>query len=485
MSTFARNLTALGLAALFAVGLSACNDSKSNPVDNGGGGGDGGGGGGGSIVAAIDGPVTADRTLHADSVYVIKGYVEVEPGATLTIPAGTQLLSDPETKGSIVTRAGAGGKPSGRLVVNGTASNPVVFRPGTGAGLDLAPSQVTSCARGTGGGVVLHGLAPINLPGGTGISEGVFLPFGGDNPADDSGDINYLVIVCGGVKVTPDNEINGLTFAGVGSGTHISHVQSHLIADDGFEWFGGTVNADHLVSSGNDDDNFDCDNGWQGTLQFGFAIEDRNLANRGIECDNDADGTDNLPQTTPSFWNITQVGAGVMQANNEINDGWYLRRNSAPKIHNAMAVNFGNVGAVIDGSKSQANATSGELEFDHVLFFGNKNLASAANQAAGTCLLENVAFKSAAGYTTDGVEAAFGGSAILCDDPQLTQVNYDNPINGSMPDPRPQTGSPALDAGNAATPSGTGIVDGSANYVGAFSAGENWLTGWTVWVTAQ
>ena len=133
-----------------------------------------------------------------------------------------------------------------------------------------------------------HTQAPINQVGA--ISEGVQRPFGGSDPADDSGDIQYLVILCGGVEIAPDNEINGLTFAATGSGTRVSHVQAHLIADDGFEWFGGTTNADHLISSGNDDDAFDCDFGWTGTVQFGLAIQDRELANRGRECDNDGNG---------------------------------------------------------------------------------------------------------------------------------------------------------------------------------------------------
>jgi hypothetical protein len=361
----------------------------------------------------------------------------------------------------------------------------VIFLPGTvedaeSAG-SLSPSQVSSCPRGAGGGIVLLGDGPVNQ--GNAISEGVNRGFGGDDPADDSGSIDFLVILCGGTEIAPDNEVNGLTLSGVGTGTHISHVQTHLIADDGFEWFGGTVHADHLISSGNDDDAFDCDWGWNGTVQFGLAVQDRDLANRGSECDNDINGSALEPLTNPSFWNMTYIGAGVEQANSEINDGPFLRRNGEPDIRNAIIANFGNVGVVIDGAGSQAHAAAGALVLDHILFFGNQALASDAAQGAGTCLEQNVNFRGGASsdYHLDGVAAAFGAGTFVCADPQLMSVNFADPINGTKPDPRPQAGSPALDPANADTPAGPGIVDTGADYLGAFS-GTDWTATWSVWV---
>jgi hypothetical protein len=308
-------------------------------------------------------------------------------------------------------------------------------------------------------------------------------PFGGDDPTDDSGDIRFLVILCGGVEIAPDNEINGLTFAATGSGTRVSHVQAHLIADDGYEWFGGTTNADHLISSGNDDDAFDCDFGWTGTLQFGLVVQDRELANRGVECDNDGNGSALEPLTDPQLWNITWIGAGVEQANSEINDGPYLRRNSHPDIRNAIVTNFGNVGIVVDGSGSQGHAASGDLVLDHILFFGNQGLASDAAQGATECLERNVNFRGGASsdYHVDGVSAAFGGGTFICEDPQFMSVNFADPIDGTKPDPRPEAGSAALDPANADTPNGPGIVDPGADYLGAFS-GTDWTATWSVWV---
>ena len=308
--------------------------------------------------------------------------------------------------------------------------------------------------------------------------------FGGDDPADDSGDIQFLVILCAGTEIAPDNEINGLTLAGVGTGTTISHVQVHLGGDDGFEWFGGTVHGDHLIVSGQDDDGFDCDFGWTGTVQFGVVIEDADVANRGMECDNDGDGSSLTPLTAPTFWNITWIGTRVEVANSEINDGLFLRRNSSPDIYNTILANFGNVGATIDGSGSQANATSGALDLDNLLFFENQALASDAAQGSTECLTQNVNFSSSGTYITDGVDAAFGGGNFVCADPLFTSVNTADPIDGSTPDPRPGAGSPALDPANARTPSGPGVVDPSATYLGAFDD-VDWTAGWAVWVDAN
>jgi hypothetical protein len=478
MRPIANLLTRLTLIAAVALGFSACDDD--DPVDP------GNGNGNDSVVVILTGDINGNRTLDPDSIYVIEGFLEVRPGATLTVPAGIQLISDIDTNGTIVTLRGDGTGASGRLVVQGTAGNPVVFRPGTAetAEQGLVPAQVESCSRGDAGGIVLHGNAPINVPGGTAISEGVSRAFGGDDPTDDSGDIRFLVIVCGGTQIAPDNEINGLTFAGTGNGTVISHVQAHLIADDGFEWFGGTTHADHLISSGNDDDGLDCDFGWNGTVQFAIVVQDTDLANRGVECDNDGDGSGNTPITTPTFWNVTWVGTGIEQANSEINDGPFLRRNSAPSIFNGIVANFGNVGIVIDGSGSQAQAAAGELDLDNILFFENQALASPAAQAATECLTQNVNFRTD-DYLTDGVDAAFGDGTFICDDPLFTSVNLADPIDGSTPDLRPGAGSPALDPANASTPSGPGVVDPSATYLGAFDDGADWTAGWSVWVDAN
>lgn len=461
MLKLAHYLTRTGLAVLLAAGTLACSNSNGptdpDPDPD-----------PGPQAATLSGDITANRTLAADTAYTIVGFVQVQAGSTLTIPAGTVLLSDNASRGSLITNRCTDDQPSGRLVIQGTAADPVRFRP-AGNG----PFQRNQAA-----GIILHGCAPINVPGGSASSEGTGLPFGGDDPADDSGSIRYLTIEFGGRQIAPDNEINGLTMSGVGSGTVIENVQAHFIGDDGFEWFGGTVNGRFLVSSGNDDDAFDCDFGWSGTVQFLFAIQDRNRSNRGVECDNDANGSENVPLTNPSVWNATWIGAGVVRANSEVNDGLYLRRNINGTFRNLVVTNYGNAGVVFDGSGVWNHVLAGTLVLDNALFFGNQCLESPA-ACGGTEAVRNIVRRTSEGYIATDVAAQFAGATLIEADPQFTSVNFANPINGSMPDPRPAAGSPALDPANAATPSGPG-VDAGADFLGAFS-GTNWLQGWTVW----
>ncbi|HEV8304646.1 MAG TPA: hypothetical protein VGQ25_06790 [Gemmatimonadales bacterium] len=464
-------LAPVALIALLALVGIGCSD------DNGD---DGGGPGPGPREATLSGTIDEDRTLSADTTYTVQGFVRIAPGVTLTIPAGTVLLSDPDSRGTLITRRCDSNSPSAQLRILGTATTPVIFRPKVAEG--------TARERGLAGGIELAGCAPVNLPTGEGISEGVSEPFGGDNADDSSGEIHYLVIEFGGREIAPDNEINGLTFNGVGAGTVVDHVQSHFIADDGFEWFGGTVNASFLVSSANDDDNFDCDNGWVGGLQFGFVIEDKNLGNRGEECDNDANGSANEPITNPNFWNITYIGGGPGPGNGtginngDKNDGLYIRRNSGSQVHNAIIANWTNVGVSIDGDGSFARLADGTLTIDNLLFFNNRFLGSPAAQAATDPIEKNINRVASGVYSTDGIADAFAGSTFVFADPQLTSVDYENPIDGTQPNPLPQSGSPALDPASAATPSGPGVVDGSATYLGAFGS-DNWIDGWTTWDT--
>lgn len=242
----------------------------------------------------IVGPFTSRVELSASKTYLLKGFASVEDGGELVIPAGTKVVGDFVSRGTLIVKRG------GKLTVNGTETNPVVFTSQRAAG---------SKARGDWGGIIINGRSTNNLPGGIGTSEGNGGTFGGGaspNSADNSGSIRYLRIEFGGTKVSPDNEVNGLTLNSVGSGTTIEYVQTHFIADDGFEWFGGTVNAKYLVSSGNDDDSFDIDNGFTGKLQFIYAIQDPALANRGHEVDNDSKGSSATPLTMPTIYNATR-----------------------------------------------------------------------------------------------------------------------------------------------------------------------------------
>ncbi|HEY0896744.1 MAG TPA: hypothetical protein VGE15_09360, partial [Sphingobacteriaceae bacterium] len=233
----------------------------------------------------ISGDITASKT-YPQGTYVLKGFVYVKNNATLTFEAGSVIRGDKDSKGTLIVTRGA------KLVANGTATNPVVFTSGQEAGNRNA---------GDWGGIILLGNAPVNISGGEGVIEGGVDnaagdgKYGGSNADDNSGSLTYVRIEYGGIAFVQNNEINSLTLGGVGRGTTIENVQVSYGGDDGFEFFGGTVNAKNLVSLGHVDDDFDFDNGYVGNIQFAVALRDPALADaagdsNGIESDNDANG---------------------------------------------------------------------------------------------------------------------------------------------------------------------------------------------------
>jgi len=389
----------------------------------------------------------SDRTLSKDTIYTIVGFYFVQPGTKLTIPAGTRLEGDYASKGAIITVRGTSSRPSGQLIAIGTPQEPIVFTSSRPAG---------QRARGDWGGIVLSGLSDLNISNKTGVGEGGTGAYGyggvraTPKTDDTSGTLKYVRIEYGGTKVTADNEINGLTLNAVGSGTVIDYVQSHFIADDGFEWFGGTVNCRHLVSSGNDDDCFDMDFGYSGNLQYLFAIQDPDLANRGFEIDNDGSGSDASPYTSAKVANVTLVGTGKDKANDDDNDGFYLRRNNKLKIYNSIAVNF-RYGLVIDGANTKTNAENGELVVRNSVLNGSK----------GPYL-----YKQGTAADLDPIIAAQTWN-ISSDPVTLTSIAF------TAPNPVP-VGTVAMQPYNLP---GDNFFE-STSYVGAFGS-SNWLDGWT------
>lgn len=388
-----------------------------------------------------------DRILSKDTIYTIVGFYFVQAGTKLIIPAGTRLEGDFASKGAIITVRGTKTRSSGQIIAQGTAAEPIIFTSSKPEG---------QRARGDWGGIVLNGLADINVPGKTGTGEGGTGTYGsggiGSAKNDDtSGVLSYVRIEYGGTKITADNEINGLTLNGVGSGTVIDHVQTHFIADDGFEWFGGTVNGRYLISSGNDDDMFDMDFGYSGNLQFLFGIQDPELANRGFEIDNDADGSANEPFTSATIANVTLIGAGKDKANNEDNDGLYLRRNNKLKIYNAIVTNF-RYGLVVDGSGTKTNADNGDLFVKNSILHGSKGAYILAKGTAAD--LDPIVQKNNWNITTS--------------DPGLTALTF------TAPNPLPTNFATLPQA--AQLPS---EFFQQVSYIGAFGPGANWIQGWT------
>jgi hypothetical protein len=432
--------------------------------------------------ATLQGDITGNRVLSADTIYSVVGFVNIQPGASLRIPAGTLLVSAAGANGSIQTLRGdtVGGtpRPSGILVVEGTADRPVVLTSIQAFNGQGARQQV--------GGVVINGLARNNVPGGTRFGEGGAGPGGGANDADSSGSIRYMRVEYGGVVISPGNEINGFTFNSVGSRTRLEYLQAHFIADDAFEWFGGTCDARYLVATGCDDDQLDTEFGYRGRIQFALSVNDPALANRGYESNNDGGGTSAKPHNKYIAYNVTMIGSPRARANNENQDGIYLRANTGGLHYNHIIAFFGGAGVVIDNpagnitgdNLTNDDASAASAARDSALLVKNsifwvRSDTGSGTQAFGTPIF---AIRRGAGAgafrDTTGLGILYAPAArnVVVNPtfrgfPNLTLAATTTTVfTGTAPDFRPL----AAEARSfAATPPRDGFFDPTANYVGA------------------
>jgi hypothetical protein len=323
----------------------------------------------------INSNISTNTTWVSSKVYLVQGPTYVL--ADLTIEPGTVVLFDKTYSGSalIITK-------SGRIFADGQSNTgiiqPIIF---------TSNAPIGQRNLGDWGGLVILGEAQNNIPtnpaSGTPIGIGYVegLPtssnteYGGTNDNDNSGVLRYVRIEFGGYAYQPDKEINGLTLASVGNNTTVDYVQVSFTNDDAFEWFGGTVNAKHLVSYRNLDDDMDCDFGYRGNVQHVLIVRDPYIADQssgstseGFECDNDGSGSNNGPKTAAVFSNVTAIGPlrGNLQSTIDIKHqrALRLRRNSEMKIFNSIFMDFKR-GLHIDGLSTEANAQLGTLKFKY------------------------------------------------------------------------------------------------------------------------
>lgn len=303
----------------------------------------------------LSGEITSDMELNAATKYILRGNVYVTNGAKLTIPAGTVLYGEKATKGSLVITKGS------MIDAQGTPANPVVFTSDQPAG---------TRNRGDWAGVVLLGDAVNNR--GTdrdieGITSGTAnAVHGGSNDADNSGTLQYVRIEFAGIALSPDNELNSLTMGSVGEGTTIDHIMVSYANDDAYEWFGGAVNADHLIAYKTLDDDFDTDQGFTGEINYGVVVRDPDAADisgsNAFEADNNKDNPTLSPISAPVFNYFTVVGPLAFRDTVSDIDANYdhlghLRRGSNITINNSILVGFP-IGINFDNPGASANITS-------------------------------------------------------------------------------------------------------------------------------
>ena len=308
-------------------------------------------------VCILSGVLTEDLTLTADTAWVLRGGVFVGDGTsqtTLTIEPGTVIYGESSSDGMLVVNRNA------RILADGTAEAPIVF---------TSSKDVGSRARGDWGGLILNGNATLNsCTDGTvaceAFGEGGTGWYGGDDDNDDSGVLRYVRVEFAGTLISPDNELNGIAFQGVGRGTEIDYIQVHMNADDGVEFFGGTAQAKHLVVTGVGDDSLDWTDGWRGKVQFAVLQQyDDASGDNGIEADSNADNNDASPRSAPVLSNLTVIGSPSSEASDY---GMLLREGTAAQIHNTLVLGFNDACVDVDHGSTFDRIADGTLVMNNV-----------------------------------------------------------------------------------------------------------------------
>ncbi|KKN48641.1 hypothetical protein LCGC14_0650930 [marine sediment metagenome] len=255
---------------------------------------------------------SADITLNAGTTYTLSGALVMQSGTTLTIPAGTEI------------RTAAGGTDvyiailqGAKIDAQGTADNPIVIT-----------SNANSPAAGDWGGLVILGNATINS-GSTATSEIGNLTYGGTDDADNSGILSYMLLEYTGAAINSESEFNGISFYAVGSGTTVSFIQINEGADDGVEFFGGTVSGTNIVVTNAQDDSVDWTEGWRGSLTDVYVKTSAD-SDKVIEADGNEDNNAATPLSSPTLTNFTAVGIGAAQGAEAIR----LRRGTEAVFNN-------------------------------------------------------------------------------------------------------------------------------------------------------
>lgn len=342
------------------------------------------------------------------------------------------------------------------IEANGTASAPITF---------TSVQDLTGDETGIGqwGGIVLLGNAPTNLCN-TGddsdtseaeltacgvAAEGDAGLYGGNNPEDSTGSLRYVVVKHAGRALAAGDELNGISFAGIGSGTKVEYIQVHQNLDDGIEFFGGTVSVRNVVLTDIGDDSLDWSFGWTGNAQNVYIQQSAAGGDNAIEADNNEDNPAWLPLTKPTISNVTIVGA-------DTTNGVRLRNGTAGNIRNLVVTageGYSNC-LRVNGDESIANAVSGELSVE------NSVVACEAGANFGSDTIGG-------GTTQAWFEGQDGNSVLTADALMLSTDGF-----------TPRSGSPLL--GNGADVSEENDFFVATDYIGAFDGDNNWMEGWTV-----
>ena len=491
-------------------------------------------------------PVAAK--IPADTTVFIQGVTTVgsdsganSDSATLTIEPGATIVGNEGSDVLVVTRGS-------QILAEGTAANPIIFT--SLADVVAGDRTGTDTARGEWGGIVINGRAPINdcdsgftadvvADAGTATcvksGEGNSGFFGGAIPDDTSGTLRYAQVRYAGSRFTTQNELNGIAFQGVGNGRPaglaadkepFEFIQVHNNADDGVEFFGGTVNARYLVLTGNGDDSLDWTDGWVGNAQYVLIQHGNGAGDNGFESDNRGNDEDVLPRSNPTISNVTFVGDEALTGGRALR----LREGTGGLIANSIFVKTGDDCMRVDDEQNDASVVgvdllaTNTLNLESVLFDCATDFSDDSDSDVPNVNEAEVVFNAVSPFFVDTDDPALynDDDELVAEGPAInTNVSADNSLAQSYFPGPVELAVPALDltiTGNGfanvdgdGLPGRTGVsadfiaaraFDGSAgqagkgfvasffdsvDYIGAFgpddvpgnTIGDNWAAGWS------
>ena len=391
--------------SLFATSCSSDEDPVNNPGD------------GGEDTYVLDSDITENVTLETGKTYTLNGGVHVKSGATLTIQPGVTIVAQhDETVDYILIEQGA------KIDAQGTAAQPIVMT-----------SEKKEA--GAWGGLHICGYAHTN--NGSGKSEIGNAPYGGNNDADNSGTLKYIRLEYTGYAFDEEHEANGVSFYGVGNGTTVEHLQAYQGSDDGFEFFGGSVNVKYMVVTSCSDDSFDWTEGWNGKAQFLVAYQEGESSlgyacDCLMECDNNGTNNAATPVAHPTIANATLIGNGGDA------QGVRLRAGTQVELYNTIITGKGKP-LTVETNETENALKDGTSKLEYVAISGELS----SKQGIYT----NVDFAQATGNLTNQ-EFSWTGKYV-----------------GTL------DGGKDLSADSFFT---------KTNYKGAVKSGDDWTSGWTL-----
>ena len=373
-------------------------------------------------LTELKGETTSNITLKQGKTYTLTGGFHVKSGATLTIEAGvTVIAKDDDVVDYILIEQGA------KIDAQGTATTPIIMTSG-------------KKEAGAWGGLHICGYAPTNI-GAAGKSEIGDAAYGGNNAADNSGILRYIRLEYTGYAFSEEKEANGVTFYGVGNGTKVEYLQAYKGSDDGFEWFGGTVDAKYLVSTDCSDDSFDWTEGWSGRAQFLVACQGAETSigydcDALIEADNNGTNAAATPVSHPTLANLTLIG----NSSTVNKRGIRLRAGTQVSIYNALVTGKANC-LTTETSETEQALVNNTSVLNHIhLASGVSTSSNGYTQELFTQSANNNAINQTLTFTSKYIGTVTGGK-------DMTQVN---------------------------------AFFSAANYKGAVQTNSDWTLGWTL-----